>query len=63
MDEALITIVVIPEEGNENGDSLEVRNAGDVLEWRLNGRLLFRGDWDGNFLELFKRAIELWGRK
>lgn len=56
MDEALITIVV----SKDDTVTLEVRNVGDVLEWRINGKLIFSGDWSNNFLELFKRAIELW---
>ena len=56
--EALITEVVQPEV--EKSAELEIRNIGDVLEWRVNGNLVFSGDWDGNFLEVFKRAIELW---
>ena len=58
MDESLITEVIIPDENKDA--ELEIKNVGNILEWRINGNLIFSGDWDGNFLEVFKRAIELW---
>ena len=62
MDESLITIVVDAEDKNDA--ELEVRFVDDdVLEWRLNGKLIFAGDWSNNFLLLFKRAIELWNNE
>ena len=45
--EAIITDVVIPDE-EDNGE-LEIRYTSDVLEFRLNGKLVFSGDWQGNF--------------
>ena len=56
MAEALITPVV---KGDETPD-LEIRYENDCLEFRLNGKLLFAGDWTGNFKEVFKRALEIW---
>jgi len=56
MAEALITPVV-------KGDAtleLEIRLEDDVLEFRLNGKLVFAGDWEGNFKEVFKRALKIW---
>jgi len=58
MDEALITEIALPD--SEEKAELEMRNIGDVLEWRVNGNLIFSGDWRGNFLEIFMRAIKLW---
>lgn len=55
--ESLLTEVVITDEDNK---VLEVRNVGEVLEFYLNGKLLFSGDWTGNFMKVFKRALELW---
>lgn len=60
MDEALITIVVPAKGDTGNGVELEIRNVGDVLEFRLAGKLVFSGDWTNNFLEIFKRALEIW---
>ena len=56
--EAIITDVVIPDE-EDNGE-LEIRYTSDVLEFRLNGKLVFSGDWQGNFHGLFKRALAIW---
>jgi len=61
MEEALITTVV-PQACDESVE-LEIRIVGDVLEWRLNGKLIFSSDWQGNLLEVFKRAIELWDKE
>lgn len=60
--EALITIVV-PAKDSENDVELEIRNIGDVLEFYLDGKKIFSGDWFGNFQQVFKRALELWGEK
>ena len=58
MIEALITPVV--EKKHDKTVEVEVRFDDECLEFWLNGTLLFSGDWDGNFKELFKRALELW---
>lgn len=56
MGEALITPVVKGDETLE----LEIRYEDDVLEFLLKGKLVFAGDWEGNFKDLFKRALEIW---
>ena len=57
--EAIITDVVIPDK--EDNGKLEIRYTSDVLEFYLNGKLVFSGDWQGNFNGLFKRALAIWG--
>ena len=61
MEESLITTVL---DSAEDTVELEIRNnGGDVLEFYLNRKLIFSGDWDGNFLQIFQRALELWDEK
>jgi len=55
--ESLLT-EVCKQDGNSH--ILEVRNVGDVLEFYLDGKEVFSGDWTNNFLKVFKRAIEMW---
>ena len=59
--EALITPVVESDEGDNS--ELQIRYTSDVLEFYLNGKKIFSGDWSGNFEPLFKRALKLWGTK
>ena len=61
--ESIITIVVPAKDDDGNGIELEIRNVGDVLEFRLKNKLIFAGDWTNNFQEVFKRALELWDEK
>ena len=56
--ESLITTVIVP--NNDDSVELEIRNVGDILEFYLNHKKIFFGDLDRNFLEVFKRALELW---
>jgi hypothetical protein len=45
------TKVVMPDSGNEA--DLEIRYENDVLEFYMNGKKLFSGDWAGNFMLVF----------
>ena len=58
MYESIITLVCLPDEDKQQ--ELEIRNIGDVLEFYLDHKKVFSGDWSGNFLEIFKRALKLW---
>lgn len=58
MYESIITLVCLPDEDKEQ--ELEIRNIGNVLEFYLNHKKVFGGDWSGNFQEIFKRALKLW---
>ena len=60
MDESLITIVVDEKKPDEDGVELEIRLSDDVLIFYLDHKKMFAGDWSGNFLEVFKRALKLW---
>jgi len=57
--EAIKNIVVNPEDGHEI--ELEILYEADVLDFNLNGKKLFSGDYSGNFKKVFKRALEIWG--
>jgi len=56
IEEAIITEVCI---GDNNGE-LQIRYSDDVLEFYLDGKEIFGGDWTNNFANIFKRALELW---
>lgn len=60
MDESLITLVVDEKKPDKDAVELEIRQIGDVLVFYLDRKKIFAGDWSGNFLEVFKRALKLW---
>jgi len=58
MDESLVTQVTVGDDEVE----LEIRLADDiVLQFKLDGKEVFSGDWQDNLMKVFKRALELWG--
>ena len=58
MDRGLHVPVVVESKGNDS--DLEIRwNQGDnVVNFYLDGKLVFRGDWDGNFKQLFECLLK-----
>ena len=50
---------VITDDGNEH--NLEVVLDSDVIDFILDGKSVFGGDYSNNFAKLFKRALEIWG--
>jgi hypothetical protein len=58
--EAIITDVLIP--NSETASRLEIVINGnlDVIEFWLDGKLLFSGDWAGNLKEFFAKALDKW---
>lgn len=60
MKEALKTDVLIDIEGGSVGGELTVEYEGDTLQFLLDGRPMFGGDWSANFLPLFKRCLHMW---
>ena len=58
MDRGLHILVVVA--GSDSESDLEVRwNEGDnVVNFYLDGKLVFSGDWDGNFKQLFKCLLK-----
>ena len=60
-DEALITEICSPTD-NETHE-LTIRYKDDVLRFFIDNKEVFTGDWTGNFLEVFKRALKLWDSK
>lgn len=61
MDEKISTEVVTDDISKNGESNLEIINDGnDVLTFKLNGKVIFSGDWENNFKKVFKRALELW---
>lgn len=58
MDQALITDVVV--EDKDNSVNLQVRYGDEVVEFILDGKSLFRADWEDNIKKLFRKAIDDW---
>jgi hypothetical protein len=56
-----IKIEVIKKD-DDNEHPLEIECDGDVLEFILDGKSIFEGDYSGNFAKLFQRALEIWGQ-
>jgi len=55
------TKIVIP---NVNSEAdLEIRYEDDVLEFYVNGKKLFSGDWTNNFLEVFTILLKELGKR
>ena len=44
----------------EREKTLEIECSGDWITFRLDGKILFSGDWDTNFYKVFNRALEIW---
>lgn len=57
IDEAIIMKVVV----KHNEKELTIRWGDDVLEFMLDNKKIFSGDWSHNFEIVFKRALEIWG--
>lgn len=57
MKETLETLVMV----DEDEETLEFRYENDVIDIYLSGNLICSMDWPNNLLDLFKRALELWG--
>jgi len=57
--EAIIIPVMHPKDEEEH--ELRIEYEDNVLSFNLDGKLLFDGDFNGNFKETFERALELWG--
>ena len=55
------TKIVIPDVDGEA--DLEIRYGNDVLEFYVNGKKLFSGDWTDNFLEVFTILLKELGKK
>jgi len=55
------TKIVIP---NVNSEAdLEIHYEDDVLEFYVNGKKLFSGDWTNNFLEVFTILLKELGKR
>jgi len=52
---AVTTTVILVDDDDEH--RLEVNCEDDVLEFRIDGKVVFKGDWTANFRELFMEAI------
>lgn len=59
MKEALILPVVCPADDEDH--ELMIVFEDNVLEFHLGGVLLFSGDYDGNFADVFERMRAIWG--
>jgi len=55
------TKIVIPNVDSEA--DLEIRYENDVLEFYVNGKKLFSGDWTDNFLEVFTILLKELGKR
>jgi len=53
---SVITTIVTPEDDDEH--TLEMRYQDDVLEFYVDGKKRFSGDWIGNFRAVFWDAID-----
>jgi len=58
--EALITRVVLPKSHNDAELEIRCDTDNDVMLFLVNGKEVFGSDWSNNFLQLFKRALEIW---
>ena len=58
MREALITEVMQPDE-NEHELRIELTD-NDTLDFYIDNKLIFSGDWTDNFLSLMERALKIW---
>ena len=56
------TKVVMVDKDEDEAD-LEIRYENDVLEFYVNGKKLFIGDWTGNFLEVFTILLKELGER
>jgi hypothetical protein len=55
------TKIVIP---NVNSEAdLEIHYENDVLEFYVNGKQLFSGDWTNNFLKVFTILLKELGKR
>jgi hypothetical protein len=55
------TKIVIPNVDSEA--DLEIRYENDVLDFYVNGKKLFSGDWADNFLEVFTILLKELGKR
>ena len=55
------TKIVIPNVYSEA--DLEIRYENDVLDFYVNGKKLFSGDWTDNFLEVFTILLKELGKR
>jgi len=55
------TKIVIPNVDSEA--DLEIRYENDVLDFYVNGKKLFSGDWTDNFLEVFTILLKELGKR
>jgi len=55
------TKIVIPNVDSEA--DLEIHYENDVLEFYVNGKKLFSGDWTNNFLEVFTILLKELGKR
>ena len=60
MKESIKIIVVDGRDDHCDEKELEIAYDADVLDFFLDGQLLFGGDWLGNFKQVFERALEIW---
>ena len=58
MREALITEVMQPD-GKEHELRVEATD-NDTLDFYIDNKLIFSGDWSGNFLPSIERALKIW---
>ena len=58
--EALITRVLLPKSHNDAELEIRFDTDSDVMQFLVNGKEVFGGDGSNNFLQLFKRALEIW---
>jgi len=55
------TKIAIPDVDSEA--DLEIHYENDVLEFYVNGKKLFSGDWTDNFLEVFTILLKELGKR
>jgi hypothetical protein len=56
--EGLVTRVVLP--NSDDDAELTITFQNDVVEFHVNGKLVFSGDWTANFQEVFEVALKKW---
>lgn len=61
MKESIKTIVVCRQKDDEK--QLEISFEDNVISFIIDGKELFAADWEGNFEDVFKRAIDIWKSK
>ena len=58
MDRGVHIQVVIPEKNDASDLEIRWDEGSNVIECYLDGNIIFSGDWDGNFKQLFEQLLK-----